>query len=395
MAAPQIAVVGSGGSVAGSAFLGSSALMERVGDNTGNLVFQHAVSRLLSEDPILLGFEASAEPWQIPPTVRLIVFPAANLVRPNLDLTPLVRRLERANLPLFLVGLGAEEFSRSSALDELHPSIHRLLALIHERSPAVSVRGERTADVLSSVGIENIYVTGCPSNFLSTDLEFPRSIEEKLQRQLGSVIIHGGEPWPKAEELATLESRLAGWAATAPSVYVQQSVPLVQHLMRGDECEVGEGRSATGQLIESLRRTLLPEVSVADMNEFLRSKWRSYFHVEQWLEDSRRFDFSLGGRIHGNMVAFQAGVPALFITVDGRSSELVETMCLPGVEVNTFLDAAPSLNQARGLAGFSAEQYQNRRALLWLRMKESFRLAGATVSHTSLDQGQIDRNRVP
>jgi hypothetical protein len=137
--------------------------------------------------------------------------------------------------------------------------------------------------------------------------------------------------------------------------------------------------------MESLVQALLPERRSADMNQFVKAKWRSYFHVEQWLEDSSRFDFSLGGRIHGNMVAFQAGVPSLFITVDERSSELVRTMDLPSVNVANFLDAARSVDGARALAGFSAERYRARRALLWSRLKESFRLAGTVVSHPSLD----------
>lgn len=385
LAEARVAVVGSGGFVSDSAFLPSSVLMERVGNNTGNLVFQHAVSRLLHQSQFLLGFEASGKPWKIPPSVRLIVFPAANLVRPNLDLTRLVERLESVNLPLFLVGLGAEKFSRGSTSAGLHPSIYRLLALIRERSPAVSVRGEHTADVLSSLGIENIYVTGCPSNFLNPAPDFPRVIEQKLSGPLRSFIVHGGEPWPRAANRVALERRLAEWAFTSPSIYLQQSVPLLQHLMRGDRPEPDSKRPAPDKLMESLVQALLPERRSADMNQFVKAKWRSYFHVEQWLEDSSRFDFSLGGRIHGNMVAFQAGVPSLFITVDERSSELVRTMDLPSVNVANFLDAARSVDGARALAGFSAERYRARRALLWSRLKESFRLAGTVVSHPSLD----------
>lgn len=382
---PQVAIVGSGGRIPGSAFIGSSSLMERVGGNTGNLVFQYAVSSLLRQEHLILGFDEAAEPWQIPTSVRLIVFPAANLVRPGLDLTSLVDRLERTQLPLLMVGLGAEAVSREFGPGALHPSIHRLVGLIRERSRAVSVRGDRTAEVLTSMRVENILVTGCPSNFINPLPDFPARLHEKLGDPLGSLMVHGGEPWPKAAAQVALEKRLAEWAFSGPATYVQQSVPLLQHLLRGDSLNQDSMRSPQPALMKSLRRALLPEKSDEEMNKFVRSKWRSYFNVEQWLEDSRRFDFSVGGRVHGNMVAFQAGVPSLFITVDGRSSELVETMNLPAVEVATFLAAGTTPERALALARFSPERYRQRRSVLWRRMKEAFAASGSAVSHPSLD----------
>lgn len=44
-----------------------------------------------------------------------------------------------------------------------------------------------------------------------------------------------------------------------------------------------------------------------------------------------QFDFVVGPRIHGIMLALQAGVPALCIAIDSRTKELCETMKVPYV----------------------------------------------------------------
>lgn len=44
----------------------------------------------------------------------------------------------------------------------------------------------------------------------------------------------------------------------------------------------------------------------------------------------------MGERFHGNIVQVQNGVPALFLTVDSRTSELTEFFDLPHIPINSF-----------------------------------------------------------
>ena len=48
------------------------------------------------------------------------------------------------------------------------------------------------------------------------------------------------------------------------------------------------------------------------------------------------FDFVIGPRIHGVMLALQAGVPALCGTIDARTEELCKTMMVPHIKFNEF-----------------------------------------------------------
>ena len=65
---------------------------------------------------------------------------------------------------------------------------------------------------------------------------------------------------------------------------------------------------------------------------------RVFFDVAEWMAHCREYDFVIGTRIHGTMVALQAGTPALCIVHDSRTLELCETMCVPHVHAEAVRD---------------------------------------------------------
>ncbi|TON21089.1 hypothetical protein CGH62_24745, partial [Vibrio parahaemolyticus] len=107
-------------------------------------------------------------------------------------------------------------------------------------------------------------------------------------------------------------------------------------------------------------------------------KMRLYYSVDQWMEDSARFDFSIGLRLHGNMAAWQSGTPAIWIYHDSRTRELAETMALPHISHMDYLKI-DSLEQLRNKVDFSFSQYGKRRKLLKDRYKKILDDAG--ISH--------------
>jgi hypothetical protein len=74
---------------------------------------------------------------------------------------------------------------------------------------------------------------------------------------------------------------------------------------------------------------LPPERFVA----FLREHTRTYTDVEQWHAAMRQFDFVLGSRFHGCLIAILAGVPAFVFVHDTRTREMCEVLNIPHVEV--------------------------------------------------------------
>lgn len=104
-----------------------------------------------------------------------------------------------------------------------------------------------------------------------------------------------------------------------------------------------------------------------DLDEFVRWTERHgnvFFDVPSWMEHYRRFDFVIGARIHGTMLALQAGVPAVCIVHDSRTLELCQTMLVPYVlakDISTGVtrDQLPDL-----FAQFDAAAFDTNRRML-------------------------------
>ena len=72
----------------------------------------------------------------------------------------------------------------------------------------------------------------------------------------------------------------------------------------------------------------------AALEEILRCRAYSFLAVPAWMEFIHMMDLSIGTRLHGNMLALQAGVPTVFVHHDLRVAELIDTMKLPAIHMN-------------------------------------------------------------
>lgn len=106
----------------------------------------------------------------------------------------------------------------------------------------------------------------------------------------------------------------------------------------------------------------------SQFRKFLTSSVRLYISVDQWLEEMSKFDLSIGLRLHGNMVPFQSGCPAIWITHDSRTSELVETMALPNLSLEKFLELK-SLEDMKECCNFNFNDYYLKRKALSIQYK--------------------------
>lgn len=362
----SVAFSGTLGHVPGLPFMSTATAMQRVGLNCGNLVFQYAVARLIDEPVKVLGLDTSWNPAEIRNDCRVAVVPSANFIREGVDFGTFVGFLEKLELPLVFIGLGAQADSYDQTEFDFHPSVLRLIDLIRERSPAVSLRGEFTQRVLDRFGVQNAVVTGCPSNFINPAPDFPDQIERKHAAGMRSYITQADEPWPKKPKKAEVEKRLVEWTRSGPSVMVQQSVPSMIAYLRRENPFADDTPSEKFEA--SLARKLMPEASIEEFRDFVLLKIRTYYAVDQWIEDSSKFDFSVGLRLHGNMAAWQSGTPALWITHDSRTRELVETMALPNIDIDDFLENCATVQDAWDRFEFDKAGYAVRRTELRQRV---------------------------
>ena len=227
-----IGLLGTKGHVENVYLKTSAQAMSAVGDNTGNLVFEHAVYHMITEKKYIIGDDLPFDMSQIRAQCRAIVVPSANHIRENFDLTTLVEFLDQVQLPLVFIGLGAQADNFEKSRFDLHPSILKLIDLVKERAKMVSIRGHYTARVLNSFGIGNVKVTGCPSNFMNPDPLLPDRIAARLEGKMRSFITHGDEPWPLIKEKQDVEKLLATWTMAGAAMQSQQSVPDFMEFIR-------------------------------------------------------------------------------------------------------------------------------------------------------------------
>jgi hypothetical protein len=192
-------------------------------------------------------------------------------------------------------------------------------------------------------------------------------LEAKWNAKTIVISTTGDEPWPKNTMKRDAERKLVSFSVEYGGIYVQQSVePFVQVLRSRNPYQ---SALVEDRIIDSLRGALAPKMSQQEFVRFLSAQVRIYYDVDQWLEDAARFDLSIGLRLHGNMVAFQSGCPAVWIHHDARTQELAETMALPSMDLKEF-NSAPDLQAVKNRVNFDMNHYAQTRITLLARYIE-------------------------
>ena len=75
-----------------------------------------------------------------------------------------------------------------------------------------------------------------------------------------------------------------------------------------------------------------------ELINYMRKNGHMFFRYSDWCDFYKEYNptFSYGSRFHGNMCAMRNGIPALWITHDSRTSELVNTLHLPSIDYKQF-----------------------------------------------------------
>jgi hypothetical protein len=347
-------VSGTLGYAADGHLMSTREVLAAVGRNTGNLAFRFAVDRHIASPKIHVPW--GSDPGWVREVCDLLVIPSSNQANPAADLSERAAFLEAVDLPCLAVGIGAQSPSRRDHV-RLAPSTTRYLRSLSERGPAVGVRGDFTAEVLSYYGVRNTVVVGCPSHFINSSPMLGSQIAERIERgRFERLALTDIELVPS---LRSVDRKLFQWLLRADGAYVCQSHPCVISLARSRMEEIAEDS------VEAFHRHLLsPEEWKTRPPSWLveeaRRRFRVFFDVEAWLEFLTGFDLVVGVRFHGNLLAMQAGTPGVCVVHDARTEELCETTALPHVRPEQVL-AAKSVEDLVEAATFDAVAFDARR----------------------------------
>lgn len=298
--------------------------MMAFGHNTGNVFFSEALYRVLgnarraSYAPRAQAFEGR----------DVIIIAAANWINSYSDFGWLADRIERSQLPVLMVGLGAQA-AFGEATPAMSPGTDRLLRIVAERSAAISVRGVFTADVLARYGITNVVVTGCPSLLLAGRHAPKAARPDSLSWERCAMHATRGH-FDKGDALQRYLYRQA----------MRHDVDLVLQA-EAPELMLCWGAASDIQRVEEVLSDCYGRPA-ADVRTYIDKRARVFSTEDEWVSALSQKSFSIGTRFHGTIAALLAGINATLITHDTRTAEMAEVMNIPVV-------AGAAIDQSRDL----------------------------------------------
>lgn len=297
---------------------------ERSGENFGNILIGNGVTSVLDNCEFILRDQLSG-PEEANERCDHIVIPAANFLWKDFDFGFMTNFIEATNLPVTIIGLGAQTNDRSR-VSEIHPNTLRLVKIISERSPSLGVRGHYTAEVLAANGILNVEVLGCPS--LYTNLKPPTEIKKLTLDDLGNLAVNFSRRVSSHSfshpKLRSIENALLKIAIRFNLAFVAQ-----------DEME--ELSLAYGDFDKYHIEGVLNYFSNNDEKEVLRyfSVNSNYFcNYGDWTRFIRHKSGTIGSRLHGNIISLINGLPGFVIAHDSRTLEICALTGIPHLNIN-------------------------------------------------------------
>lgn len=353
---PKSFIIGLEDSVDDSALMTTSDVYNTVGHNTGNLAFHYAIKKILGNKTATVGW--SAEPEVINRYGDIGVLPCANQIGAHADLRRSGEAFSKLNCHLVAIGLGAQGDMKFENIPKVPDGTLRWISEIAKRSPNgkpnIAVRGNYTKKVMDYYGVgDQSTVLGCPTFFINPDPQLGDKIAERARKSSFDrvCIASGHHLWT---HMSRMEASLTRIMAATNGTYIVQSPIEMIAMARGDWHNLSE------ETVESMRRFITPELTIEEFHRWSFRHARAFMNIPAWMEHLRSYDFVVGARIHGVMLALQAGVPGLCIVHDSRTRELCETMMVPFVmlpEVATGIRR----DQLLSLFKFDAAKFNARR----------------------------------
>lgn len=330
-----------------------------IATNSGNLLFQDAVYRTLRTPGTELVVDSlsterrgvdQAHIDRINAEFDQVVLPLANSFREDfvVPLGRLTDVVEKLTVPVVVTGVGGQLDTHGDpgqSSEAVDTAALRFVRAVLERSESIGVRGEFTKAYLEHLGIpgDRVDVIGCPSlHVFEPGTTVPSPAGPLGRDALLAVNLTPSVPW--------MRTFLEHNHATYPNLtYLPQDNDTLGLLLWGDEFDAPDGFPGT-----------------RDHYLYREDKIRFFTEPITWQRFLAGQDFACGSRIHGNVAALLAGVPAFQLAHDSRTVELARFHRIPYREYPTGaqvpaaeLDAA-ALYERADLTAFNAAREPNR-----------------------------------
>lgn len=298
----------------------------RIGGNVGNIVYAYSVYRglMTDSDVELVPTEylvSRLDVDRINEEFDSFIIPLADFIREDRvkEMKAMTNLIKKLKIPCHIVGVGVRannDYERNGIEFKEDKVAYDFFKAVLEKSSLIGVRGEITGEYLKKLGFipeKDYTVIGCPSLF---------AYGENL----------------KVKELnLSKDSKMA----FNNSVLVDKNIQ--EFILRTRE-QIQDHRYYP-QLISELKILYLgmkgrfekyPPHYPDSISHLLYQQNRVRFHTNylSWKRDLSERDFSIGPRLHGNVMALHAGLPSIWIMYGARMRELVDYHNLPNIDVN-------------------------------------------------------------
>jgi polysaccharide pyruvyl transferase WcaK-like protein len=297
----------------------------KTGGNTGNQVIARGLLDRIAYDDI--SWDHRIDPKAVHERFDMIVVAAANFLFPKFDFGGMADYIERADLPVAIVGLGAQSNNYDPKISVM-PGTERFVKVIAERAASIGVRGPYTQEVLAQRGIHNVTVTGCPSYYMGgpDSMKIRRRPFDEIKRlsinASRDVIVHSFDKDKMRRLVQGIYSTGITWKADFIAQSEQSEIRLADKQAR-----------VVDESLKELSAFLTNVVPEAGVRSWAADHVRVFFDVDAWLDMIQTYDFVFGSRFHGCMVALQRGVPALVICHDTRTEDMCRFLGMPYVSI--------------------------------------------------------------
>ena len=201
--------------------------------------------------------------------------------------------ISRTNKPIIIAGLGANSFNGfdHEFYKKLDPNLIYFLKFLSDRCVEIGIRGFYTQEILHKLGIDNTRVIGCPSFF---EAGKNRHIVKQELYDLNSVLI------------------------------TQRKFPFMSenHKIMQDYQEESIIKPIAFDTIDN---TFFLE----KLSPFINKTYHIFSDIHSWKTFIKNYKFAIGGRLHGSILAINAGIPALCLSNDSRATEMCEFLKIP------------------------------------------------------------------
>lgn len=294
------------------------AFYDSFGKNTGNYMFTQAMYRQLDGDVKHIGFNFN--PSHVNANFDHVVIPAANWLNAGADWDWLTDLIEKLEIPVTVIGIGLQAETTDLERVKVSDSAIRFIKTLGRKSPFVSTRGNFTRDWLHSIGVKNAVTTGCPSLYMRLDVPLPPTAE-RMGFVIQSTRYAMNPRFLQATGINRQLFRLAG-EADAWMIY-QSEMEELQYLACNAIAD------ETAEIFESSLPQLYAKQTKDALFDYLDRRGKVFFDIDAWAGFVQHTHGVLGTRLHGTIVALNAGMPAVLVPHDSRTSEVADFAGLP------------------------------------------------------------------